>query len=203
MISTVVFDLGGVAARFLPERRLAALTAASNRSEEDVYALLWESGFDDDCDAGAYSAEEAFDYVRRSIGMPLTFRDFMSIWASAFEPDQDVLELIEAMRPRLRTGLLTYNGAVLLEALPGELPAVASKFDELFFSSQIGHLKPDRRVFEHVTDSLDLAPDEIAFIDDSPQNVHAARQFGWHSHVFQDSSQAGNWLAALADQEHP
>ncbi len=69
MISTVVFDLGGVAARFLPERRLAALTAASNRSEEDVYALLWESGFDDDCDAGAYSAEEAFDYVRRSIGM--------------------------------------------------------------------------------------------------------------------------------------
>ncbi len=199
MIRTVVFDLGGVAAQFLPERRLAALAAVSGRQPQDVYRLLWKSGFDDDCDIGVYSAQQAFDYIQTAIGLPSTYADFMAIWAFAFEPNQEVLALIDSIRPGVRTALLTNNGPVLQEALSSELPTVASKFDELFFACQIGHLKPDQRVFEHVTKSLDLAPDEIAFIDDSPQNVAAAQRFGWTSHVFQEVARLENWLAALQD----
>ena len=199
MITTVVFDLGGVAARFLPDKRLAALAHASGRSAEDVYRLLWESGFDDDCDVGLYSAQQAFDYIQKAIGLPSTYAGFMSIWASAFEPDQAVLDLISSLRPELKTVLLTNNGPVLLEALATELPAMASQFDECFFACQIGRIKPDLKVFEHVTNALSLEPDQIAFVDDSPANAAAAQRCGWRSLLFQDANQLQTWLADLVE----
>ena len=38
------FDLGGVAARFVPERRLPVLRALASRADLDVEERIWASG---------------------------------------------------------------------------------------------------------------------------------------------------------------
>lgn len=53
-------------------------------------------------------------------------------------------------------------------------------FEENFPSHLTGYMKPDAEAFEAVLDDLDVNPDEILFFDDSPRNVAAARELGFH-----------------------
>jgi putative hydrolase of the HAD superfamily len=50
--------------------------------------------------------------------------------------------------------------------------------DRYYFSDELGLVKPDREVFKHVVRDLDVPPERIAFFDDTPINVKAAREVG-------------------------
>jgi len=50
--------------------------------------------------------------------------------------------------------------------------------DSYYFSDELGQVKPDREIFEHVIRDLDVPPGRIAFFDDTPINVEAARKVG-------------------------
>jgi putative hydrolase of the HAD superfamily len=53
-----------------------------------------------------------------------------------------------------------------------------SLMDRYYFSNEIEMVKPDHEVFEHVIRDLSVAPDRIAFFDDTPVNVEAASNAG-------------------------
>ena len=55
----VFFDLGSVVCRFYPERRLAAIRAATGLDEREIHERIWGSGLDDRMDRGRYSLDEA------------------------------------------------------------------------------------------------------------------------------------------------
>ena len=50
--------------------------------------------------------------------------------------------------------------------------------DSYYFSDELGQVKPDPEVFGHVIRDLDVPPGRIAFFDDTPVNVEAAREAG-------------------------
>jgi putative hydrolase of the HAD superfamily len=50
--------------------------------------------------------------------------------------------------------------------------------DRCYFSDEIGAVKPDREVFDHVLAELGTPPRRIAFFDDTAANVEAARCAG-------------------------
>jgi len=54
----------------------------------------------------------------------------------------------------------------------------------VFSSGRIGHAKPDRAFFQHVSEALGLAPGEILLVDDSAANVSAAKDLGWQGFHF-------------------
>jgi HAD superfamily hydrolase (TIGR01509 family) len=62
----------------------------------------------------------------------------------------------------------------------------AKYFDHAFFSSELGVNKPDSLYWEKAHAHLEknrpsLAPGEIAFLDDSPQNIESAGRYGFRS----------------------
>jgi putative hydrolase of the HAD superfamily len=50
--------------------------------------------------------------------------------------------------------------------------------ERYYFSDELGLVKPEREIFEHVIGDLKVAPERIAFFDDTPVNVEAAREVG-------------------------
>ncbi len=56
-------------------------------------------------------------------------------------------------------------------------------FDHQFLSFQLGKLKPDREIFDHVADVLGTDPGRLLFLDDNLLNVEAAVAAGWTSFV--------------------
>ncbi|MCC3292784.1 MULTISPECIES: HAD family phosphatase [unclassified Arthrobacter] len=57
----------------------------------------------------------------------------------------------------------------------------AQYFSKLYFSGQMGLVKPDRRIFDRVVAGLGAAPEGIVFIDDNLQNISTARAMGFHT----------------------
>jgi FMN phosphatase YigB (HAD superfamily) len=145
-IEVVLFDLGGVVCDFCPTRRLAALAAASGLPESEVYARIWSSGLDADCDAGRYTPAAAHRRIADALGVTITVETLTSLWTLAFEPRADVLTIVDDARARARTGLLTDNGPILLAAMPTAFPEIARRFEWLFFSCALKATKPSRPI---------------------------------------------------------
>jgi putative hydrolase of the HAD superfamily len=193
----VVFDMGGVLCRWLPDRRLVALAELAGVPPDQIDQLLFESGWDDACERGQFDLRELLDQLRSLLGMPASPTTDLALrraWAAAFEPDRSVLRVIPSIDPR--TALFTNNGPLLEQALHHELAVVPADFQHLLFSWRIGATKPDPAAFAGATAALDVEPGEVFFIDDSGDNVAAAEAFGWRAHRYTD---ALNLRAALSD----
>lgn len=186
-IDTVLFDLGGVVCRFLPERRLAALADACGVPAARVREALFSSGFDHECDLGKASAAEILERVRDDLGFTGDLRRLQELWCLAFDPDPGVLSLVDRVRPR-RTGLFTDNGPLLLDALPWAFPEVTRRFDALAFSCVLGQTKPRREAFEGALAMLGAEPGSTLFVDDSARNVEAAGELGIRAVRFTDAA---------------
>ena len=177
--SLILFDLGGVVCRFVPQRRLDLLSSACGKPATEVQRLLWGSGFSRRCDRGDFNGAEMHRRACELLGWATSYDEFRHAWASAFEPDPNVLALVDAVRrQQCATGLLTDNPAVLQEALRYELREVALRFDFLGFSCELGSLKPAPDIFHAALALVRRKPEEVLFIDDVQANTDAAAALG-------------------------
>lgn len=69
--------------------------------------------------------------------------------------------------------------ADVVETLP-----LASLFEGMIFSARLGVAKPERECFAAAWDAMDVAPEEIFFIDDRERNIVAAREYGMTAQLF-------------------
>jgi putative hydrolase of the HAD superfamily len=183
--TVVVFDLGGVVCRWLPDRRLEALAACSGLPAATIEQLVFESGFDDAGERGRFDGPTFTEELAALLGLdPLADGDRLrTAWARAYEPVPAMLRAIDRIEGP--TALLTNNGPLLEAALAEELAPVAQRFDHLLVSWRLGAAKPEPEAFERATAALGVdAPGQVVFFDDDEHNVAAAQAAGWQAHRF-------------------
>jgi 2-haloacid dehalogenase len=59
-----------------------------------------------------------------------------------------------------------------------------SEFDRHYVSGDLGLIKPDPRIYDHVEKDCGLPPETLLFTDDRPENIDAAARRGWQTHLF-------------------
>ena len=102
---------------------------------------------------------------------------------------------------------LRQEGASL--ALLSNMPAAMSRrytaeaawpryFARLYFSGQLGMIKPDPRIFGHVATDLKARPADIVFIDDNALNIAAAKEQGFQTVLHTGTIDLRAELARLA-----
>lgn len=67
--------------------------------------------------------------------------------------------------------------------------------DGMFHSASVGYRKPQPRFFDEVSVRLGVPPQEVLLLDDQPENVMAARAFGWHAVQWTAGSHLSSVLA--------
>ncbi len=104
----------------------------------------------------------------------------------AFDPDDKVLALIDRLAwPAV---LFTNNGPMVDACLDHELFRVRGRFAHVFLSWQLGATKPDPTAFDAVAKQLEVDGSQLFFVDDSAENVMAARALGWQAEIFRDAA---------------
>jgi HAD superfamily hydrolase (TIGR01509 family) len=92
------------------------------------------------------------------------------VLAGLAELEQDMLSLVRrARRGGIRTALLSNSWG---EHYPEHQWAGA--FDAVVISGRVGMRKPDREIFQHTADLLNLPTAECVMVDDLPRNIEAA-----------------------------
>ena len=62
-------------------------------------------------------------------------------------------------------------------------------FDENICSCEVGVSKPSEEIFRIAIETCGVRPDEVVFVDDTPENVEGAKNFGMDSILFESADQ--------------
>jgi HAD superfamily hydrolase (TIGR01509 family) len=186
--SLVIFDMDDVLCRYDLRRRLQVLSEISGKAPKDIHAAIWESGFEDESDAGRYqTAAEYLAQFGARLGYPLTREQWVRARRTAMTPNRDALKLAQDISTRARIALHTNNGPLLKETLAEIFPEAAKVFgNECYFAYEFRAKKPDPLSYTRLLDRLGFTPAEAWFIDDKRENVEGAIAVGLSAHHFTD-----------------
>ena len=141
----------------------------------------------------AYVAE---DLAESGALTPAAARGLVSAWsAMRATRNENVVALLQLASSLIPVALIS-NATDRLEADLTEL-GLAEFIDTLVNTSRIGVAKPDPRVYAHAAEQVGVPPERCLFIDDSAENVEAARVAGMQAVHFRESADLDDALRPL------
>lgn len=173
VFDVLLFDLGGVLIDFAGFDELSHLLPGGV-SREEVREMWISSQFVQRFERAEITPDEFARGVVRELGLDIG-------------PDQFIEAFVEWARgpyPGARSLLGRLQDSHLVACLsnsnelhtPLHRQSMKPLMERYYFSDEVGQVKPDREVFEHVIHDLSVPPRRIAFFDDTRANVHAARE---------------------------
>ncbi|PSN11985.1 hypothetical protein C7271_24015 [filamentous cyanobacterium CCP5] len=92
------------------------------------------------------------------------------------EPMPECEAMLAELKPRYHLSLLSNTNPAHMGKLRRH--GFFDYFEVLFLSYEIGQMKPNPAIFQHIIDTLEVVPAQIAFFDDGRSNVEAAQDSG-------------------------
>ena len=198
MITTVIFDLGGVLLRTEDREPRTKLAQRLGMSYRDLELQVYESRA---AMKGEISAEEHQKNILEILGIPdEDFSHFGDDFWGGDRIDILLVDFIRGLRSAYTTALLS-NAWDDLRPLLVEEWKIADAFDHMFISAEMGMVKPEPGIYQVVAAELKKDPAEIVFVDDFIENVIAARDQGWNAIHFRSREGALAELAEYLDNE--
>ena len=132
--------------------------------------------------------ERSEDVIKRVIPqLPEEIRELMTGMISDFYPYMPAIDGMADLIIRLKKA--GYSVYLLSNATPRffdrylDIPAL-TLMDGYFISALYKLLKPQREIYEAFCNKFSLKAEECFFIDDMPQNIQGAKDYGMHGFVF-------------------
>lgn len=175
-IEVVLFDLGGV---LIELGGMDDIVAFSGETDEDEIWRRWlHCPWVRRFERGECGPEDFARGMVESWAMPVDptrFLEAFASWPRGLLPGAS--DLVRATGRHARVACLSNTNSVHIERQIGEF-GLEELFEGLFFSHEIGHVKPDRAAFDHAIERLGCHASEILFLDDNQINVDGARAAG-------------------------
>lgn len=181
---TIIFDLGGVLLDIdfrLTEKAFADLGVSDfsdffNQFHSNSLFKKLETGIDEAL---------FYDEFRAGTGLSLSDEQIKDAWnALLLDFRLESLAVLPQLKSKYQLYLLSNTNEIHLKEFQHRYTLLQQEqefdalFDAAYYSHRIGHRKPNASAFEFVINAHDLNPAETIFIDDSINNIEAAKQLG-------------------------
>jgi putative hydrolase of the HAD superfamily len=177
----ILFDLGGVLLEFDGIGPLVDLSDGT--LDRDTARRVWlTSPSIRRFETGQCNAEEFATGFMSELALPIEPGEFLTHFVSWERGPMDgAMELLEGLRRRHQLACLSNNNPLHWHVVRDKF-RLEQLFHRCYLSYQLGLMKPDRRIYEHVLADQRLPPDRVLFIDDSPECVQGATDVGISAH---------------------
>ena len=190
-IKNVVFDLGGVVVDLDIPSSIKAFAKLGIVPQGITLEELSRGGIPKDwemremmhaMDIGDMSASEFVALMLKVAKPGTTEQNIVEAFNRIIRLPRHRLEWLKRLRKHYRVFLLSNIG----ELHWAETCRVAQSlgidieecFDEVFLSYRLRMVKPDPRIFQHLTEATGIVPEETPYIDDLPDNIRAGQAIG-------------------------
>ncbi len=205
MIKAFITDFGGVLMRTRTDSSRRALEQRLGLPSNTIEARVFDSDLSLKAMCGEISEEALWLTLERDLDLPrfgLNWQDFQREFFAEDFLDEELVALIQSVRPGLKTGLISNAWSGLREVLHTRVP-IADAFDVLVISAEEKVMKPEPRIYYLALERLGVQAEEAVFLDDFGENIHAAKALGMISIHFQSSEQAQRDIRTLLDGQPP
>jgi putative hydrolase of the HAD superfamily len=197
MIETILSDLGNVLLTFdngiffrglAGRSRLAAADLERVARENLDLAVLFEKG--------AISEIDFHRNARDLFATEADFGEFYALYCDVFALNRPVLDLYQALRPRVKMGLVSSTDIMRWTFIKRRFPEVLL-FDAYALSFDLGAMKPDLFVYREALRLVGSRPESCLFIDDLAENVAGAERAGIQGLLYRPGMDLRAELAGL------
>ena len=183
-----LLDLGNTVIRLAYERVLENICKRAAVTRDELVEMLEKPGAYRDMERGAVRFEEFYDFLADRAGYRGTMAELREIWSDFFDGTVIGIEdLLDRIRARYRVAFLSNSNEVHAEVIPRRFASVFKKDDRFIYSYRFKCAKPDPEMFTRALEVIGALPQHAVFIDDSVDNVLAARALGIRSYQFRGS----------------
>ena len=183
-IRTVIFDMGRVLMDFSYEKVLSPWFP-DPEDRRMMQGILFDSGDWGRADSGTPSEEEILakwlgETPERLRG---ALREMFANWHTLLTPVEGMTELIRELKAAGYGCYLLSNTSMRFFTYWQQVEALCL-LDGRFISAEHGLLKPDLAIYRNMTGLYGLDPEACYFVDDTLENVEAARSVGMRGFHF-------------------
>ena len=179
-IKALIFDLGNVIVNLNMRKFYKKILPKSDNKQINIYKDLWEPI--EKLDKGLFSKEEFYQEAKKrfqfqDVGKEEFFNMFNSIFDSL---NYKLLDFIKKLKKdkMYKVFALSNTNPLHVEFLAKNIIDFRDYFNQVFYSFELGMIKPDPKIFLHVLEHINYKPSECIFIDDNRKNVKVAEQIG-------------------------
>ncbi|GHE01718.1 haloacid dehalogenase [Defluviimonas sp. 20V17] len=187
-IRAVVFDIGNVLIEWQPHRHFDRKFGKPARME--MFTATNPLALHEAWDRGANFRTIVHDHAKRYPDFAEMILCWHDDWLEIVGPEiPGSIKLLRALRAKGIPVLALSNFGVENFALTENRYLCLTEFDRRYISGHLGTAKPDARIYEMVEADCGadwgIAPGQLLFTDDRPENITAAATRGWATHLFQ------------------
>ncbi len=199
-IKLILFDLGNTLFYFSRDRSFRYWSEISKIPFELIKERYVNDQEHKDFEAGKISEEAYAKHLGKLIGFEeLSFEDFFVGWNAIYMENlphiQQVLDKL--VENGYRIAALSNTNLSHEKVWKEKYQEMLSPFEKVFASHHMGHIKPEPEIYKKVIESVNLAPEEILFLDDMHENILGARTVGMHGIQILNPVQAYNAMVKV------
>ncbi|NML13433.1 HAD family hydrolase [Azohydromonas caseinilytica] len=198
----LIWDLGAVLLRWRPALLLRQVLP--RHVTDEASATAWRRRFF--VEGGEWGAFDRGDLDEPALAHRIARRTGLSeaevqaVIVAVYEELQPLPESVALLQRFQKQGLRQHYFSNMPASYADHIErhhAFLQHFDGGLFSGRVKRMKPERGFYELAHERFGLEGQSVVFIDDHPENVQAARAFGWEAVLFRDAPQVAGELKAL------
>lgn len=150
-------------------------------------------------DLGLISEDDILEYFLNYQGVTLNKNQLREDVDGYLSLDYSLAGIIKNLKDKgMKIVLLSNaNNAFFERMVYVKYPEFKSLFDEIIISSNVGMVKPNSDIYLYTLEKINSIPEESIFIDDSLENVDAAKNLGMDGFLYTDSVSFNNYIENL------
>lgn len=192
-IKAIIFDFGGVILNIDYNKTANAFRELGIKNFDEMYSQKNVNPLFHDLEEGKLSEDEFYDAFRKSTHLELTDQQIKSAWnALLLGYREEALHTLKAIKQKYKLYLLSNTNIIHHTAFNKIYQnqirhgSINDYFNKAYYSHEIGYRKPGKEAYEYVLKENNLLPSETLFIDDSKQNIEAAKALGMQTVLLKD-----------------
>ncbi len=190
MYKALIFDLGKVIFEVTFEMAYAYWGSLAKLDSEVIRKRFRFDLAYDQFSENKMTEKQYAKHVSDLIGVELTVEDFATGWNKIYlDAFPGIGKTLTRLKKNYRLVALTNTNSTHARVWPTRYADELQHFEKIFSSHEMGVRKPEVKAYTIVLNYLELAPQEVIFLDDTIPNIIGAESIGIKSITVRSSAQ--------------
>lgn len=183
-ISAYIFDFGNVIINIDFNLMYGKFGEYLGKDYDSILCGLKKKHFFQKVESDVFTAEKMTEVINRH-GVTLSVNQVKEAWnALLLDIPKERITLLENLSKQHSIYLLSNTNLVHIDHIFSNLEKeydynpIKKCFEKMYLSYEIGFIKPQREIYEHVLNDISHRPEKCLFFDDLQENLDGAASLG-------------------------
>ena len=180
-VKGIIFDLGDVLLTWSPK---TDISVPAGTLRKILSSSAW---FEYEC--GRLKQDACYEEIAHEFSVEVSqVAEAFSQARESLQPEDKVVKLLKHLKESASVNLYAMSNVAREDFAALSQNLDWSLFDRVFTSGAVGMRKSDPNFLNYILEGIKLAPEQVVFVDDKPENVLAADSLGLRGMLFDSST---------------